>query len=63
MILNQKTRTVKMTRREMLKIRMALVYVTTVCKDDNSCSEWEQILAKFGAQLDEQDKKDPDYPV
>lgn len=62
MILNQKTRTVKMTRHEMNKIRVAITAVMISCEDKDSRELWGQIKNKFVAQLDEQDKKDPDYP-
>lgn len=57
---NQKTRTVKMTRHEMNKIRAAITAVMISCEDKESREMWEQIKNKFAAQLDEQDKKDPD---
>lgn len=62
--LNDKTRTVKMTRHEMNKIRLALTSVMYSVEDGTESRKmWEQIKEKFVAQFDEQDKKDPDYPA
>lgn len=62
--LNQKTRTVKMTRSEMNRISMALTSVLFSVDDDTSTRKmWEEIKAKFDAQLDEQDKNDRDFPT
>lgn len=62
--LNEKTRTVKMTRHEMNKIRLALTSVMSSFEDGTESRKmWEEIKEKFVFQLDEQDKNDPDYPT
>lgn len=64
LILNEKTRTVKMTRHEMNRIRVAITSVMCSFEEGTEGREmWEQIKEKFVAQLDEQDAKDPDCHI
>ena len=64
MILNEKTRTVKMTRREMNGIRVAITSVMCSFEEGTEGREmWEQTKEKFVAQLDEQDVKDKDFHI
>lgn len=64
MNINQKTRTVKMTRHEMCRIRVAITGTILSFEEGSEIRKmWEQIKEKFVAQLDEQDLKDPDFPT
>jgi len=61
---NQKPRTVKMTRHEMCRIRTAITSAMFSFEEGTESRKmWEEIKDKFVAQLDEQDKKDFDFPA
>ena len=61
---NQKTRTVKMTRHEMCRIRAAITSTMFSFEEGTESRKmWEEIKDKFVAQLDAQDAKDFDYPT
>ena len=60
MLLNKKTRTLKLTRGEMCKIRVALT-AAMQSTDGESRAMWDGLRAKVIAQLDQQDAKDPDF--
>lgn len=55
MVLNQQTRTLELTRKEVLDIRLAL---TLIDNENPGNTRWSKLLAKVSKQLDAQEPEE-----